>query len=63
MPHVAIMVLSAAAVAFALLTYPRIDDGTMLMIFFACLNIVLLAPVTFVALFPRWNWRPVRGAA
>jgi cellulose synthase (UDP-forming) len=63
MPHVVIMFLSAAAVAFALITYPRIDDGTMLMICFACLNIVLLAPVTCVALFPRWNWRPVRGAA
>jgi hypothetical protein len=62
-PHLIVMALSAAAIAFALLTYPRLDDGTLLMMCFAALNIVLLTPVTWVALFPRWNWRPIDGAA
>lgn len=63
LPHVIVMLLSAAAIAFALLTYPRLDDGTWLMIFFAALNIVLLMPVTWVAFFPRFSWRPAYGAA
>jgi cellulose synthase (UDP-forming) len=62
-PHLVVMALSAAAVLFALLTYPRIDDGSLLMMAFASLNIVLLAPVTAVALCPRWNWRIGDGAA
>ena len=57
LPNLAIIALSAAAIAFALLTYPRLDDGTLLMIAFAAINIALLTPVTWVALFPRWNWR------
>jgi cellulose synthase (UDP-forming) len=63
LPHVLVMVLSAAAIVFALLTYPRLDDGTLLMMFFAALNIVLLMPVTWIALFPRSNWRGSHGAA
>lgn len=49
-PHLAVMALSAAAVAFAWITYPRIDDGTRLMTFFALLNIVSLAPVVCLCL-------------
>ena len=63
LPHLAVIALSAAAIAFALLTYPRFDDGTLLMMFFAALNIALLTPVTFIALFPRWNWRAPGGTA
>ena len=63
LPHLFMIALSAAAIAFALLTYPRLDDGTLLMIFFAALNIALLTPVTAVGLFPRWNWRAEHGAA
>lgn len=63
LPHLLVIALSAAAIAFALLTYPRLDDGTLLMIFFAALNIALLAPVTWIALFPRWNWRTSGGTA
>jgi hypothetical protein len=63
LPHLVVIALSAAAIGFALLTYPRLDDGTLLMIFFAALNIALLAPVTWIALFPRWNWRPPGGTA
>jgi cellulose synthase (UDP-forming) len=50
LPHLAAILLSAAAVAFAWLTYPRIDDGTRLMTFFAVLNIAMLTPVTFLCL-------------
>lgn len=63
LPHLVVILGSAAAIAFAVATYPRLDDGTLLMIFFAALNIVLLAPVTWIALFPRWNWRTPVGAA
>jgi cellulose synthase (UDP-forming) len=63
LPHLAIMLMSAAAIGFALLTYPRIDDGTLLMMFFAALNIALLTPVTWVALFPSFSWRDENGAA
>jgi hypothetical protein len=57
LPHIAAILLSALAIGFALVTYPRLDDGTLLMISFAALNMALLCPVTFIALFPRWNWR------
>jgi cellulose synthase (UDP-forming) len=60
-PHLALMLLSAAAIGFAVFTYPRFDDGTLLMIFFATLNIALLSPVTVIALFPRFNWRKNYG--
>ncbi|HXI60202.1 MAG TPA: glycosyltransferase family 2 protein [Polyangia bacterium] len=60
-PHLVVMVLSAAAIVFALATYPRLDDGSLLMIGFAALNIVLLTPITGIALFPGWNWRGARG--
>jgi cellulose synthase (UDP-forming) len=63
LPHLVVMALSGAAIAFALLTYPRLDDGTLLMMFFAALNTALLVPVTVVGLFPRWNWRLAHGAA
>jgi hypothetical protein len=63
-PHLAAILLSAGAIAFACLTYPRIDDGTRLMIFFALLNIVTLIPVTWICLkdylpaFTRPSGRP-----
>ncbi len=63
LPHLLVIALSAAAIAFALITYARLDDGSLLMIFFAALNIVLLAPVTWIALFPRFNWRQLDGTA
>ena len=56
------MLLSALAIGYALCTYPRLDDGTLLMMCFAALNIALLSPVTLIALFPRLNWR-THGAA
>lgn len=63
LPHVIVIALSLAAVAFTLTTYPRLDDGTLLMIFFALLNVALLTPVTWIALFPRFNWRTPHGPA
>jgi cellulose synthase (UDP-forming) len=63
LPHVVVILLSAAAIVFAVATYPRLDDGTLLMILFAALNIALLLPVTMVALVPRWNWRRPLGTA
>lgn len=50
LPHLVVMAFSAAAIAYALITYPRIDDGTRLMIFFAAINIVTLAPTAVVCL-------------
>jgi cellulose synthase (UDP-forming) len=50
LPHALVIVLSLAAVAFAWITYPRIDDGTRLMAFFALLNAVTLMPVTWICL-------------
>lgn len=49
-PHLAVILLSAGAVAFAWLTYPRIDDGTRLMALFAIVNIVTLIPVSWICL-------------
>jgi cellulose synthase (UDP-forming) len=63
LPHLVVIVASVAAVVFALLTYPRLDDGTLLMIFFASLNVLLLLPVSVIALVPGANWRSPRGAA
>lgn len=50
LPHLAVILLSAAAMAFAWITYPRIDDGTRLMAFFAIMNILALLPVTWICL-------------
>ncbi|HTM44627.1 MAG TPA: glycosyltransferase family 2 protein [Polyangiaceae bacterium] len=63
LPHLTVIGLSASAIAFALLTYARLDDGTLLMMFFAGLNIALLLPVTWIAIFPRYNWRLPHGAS
>lgn len=62
-PSVLVMALSAGSIAFALSTYARVDDGAWLMILFAALNVVLLAPVTFIAAFPGWNWGFGNGPA
>jgi cellulose synthase (UDP-forming) len=61
LPHLLVIALSAAAIVFALVTYQRLDGGTLLMMFFAALNILLLAPVVAIALVPRWNWREPVG--
>lgn len=61
LPHLGGIALSAAAIAFAVSTYARLDDGSLLMIFFAALNIALLVPVSWIAVFPRWNWRKPSG--
>ena len=50
LPHLAVILLSVSSVAFAWATYPRIDDGTRLMAFFAALNVATLAPVTYLCL-------------
>ncbi len=50
LPHLAVILLSGAAIVFALNTYHRIDDGTRLMVFFASLNIVTLLPTVFICL-------------
>ena len=49
-PHLVIILLSMAAIIFAWVTYPRIDNGTQLMTFFAVLNIVTLLPVVWLCL-------------
>jgi len=56
-PHIAAIVLSLSAVSYAFLTYHRLDDGTLLMMAFALLNVLFLLPTTLVALFPSLNWR------
>jgi len=56
-PHLAAAGLSAAAIVFALATYARLDDGTWLMMGFAALNILTLAPITVLGLFPQLNGR------
>ena len=49
-PHIIIVILSVAAILFALLTYHRFDAGTNLMIFFASINILLLTPVILLSM-------------
>jgi hypothetical protein len=55
-PHIAVIVLSAAGIAWALSSPLRDFDGTRLMIFFAVVNSLLMLP-TVVAAFGK------RGAA
>ncbi|MFP4417788.1 MAG: glycosyltransferase family 2 protein [Chitinispirillaceae bacterium] len=55
-PHIVAVVLSASAILFAFLTYPRIDGGTVLMMFFAGLNIVTLTPIIALGIWnPKWE--------
>jgi cellulose synthase (UDP-forming) len=56
-PHLVAIALSFAALVFAFSTYYRIDAGTWLMMFFAAMNILLLIPISGIALFPQFNWR------
>jgi cellulose synthase (UDP-forming) len=49
-PHWLAIVLSALAIAWVPLTYHRIDDGTVLMVFFAAINIVMLLPVSWIGI-------------
>jgi cellulose synthase (UDP-forming) len=49
LPHIAVIVLSAAAIGYSLLTYDRFVTGTKLMIFFAVCNILLMLPTVLVA--------------
>lgn len=49
LPHMAVIVLSFAAIVYALLTYDRFVTGTWLMMFFAGCNIVLMTPTVLVA--------------
>lgn len=48
-PHIVISLLSVLAVFFAIFTYHRIGVGAVLMMFFACVNIVLFIPIVFIA--------------
>ncbi len=55
-PHIVAVVLSASAVIFAFLTYPRIDGGTILMTAFAGLNIITLTPIIVLGIYnPKWE--------
>jgi cellulose synthase (UDP-forming) len=58
-PHLAVMGLSAAAIAYALLTYDRFVAGTQLMMFFAACNILFLLPTVIIA-HEAW-FKPERG--
>jgi cellulose synthase (UDP-forming) len=49
LPHMAIIVLSIAAIIYALFTYDRFVTGTWLMMFFAGCNVVLMAPTVIIA--------------
>ncbi len=53
LPHIIAILLSCMSIAFVLTTYPRIDSGTQLMMVFAVMNVVSLAPVVFWGLFPK----------
>jgi cellulose synthase (UDP-forming) len=48
-PHLAIIALSLAAIAWVPLTYHRVDAGTTLMIGFCALNAAMLLPVSWTA--------------
>jgi cellulose synthase (UDP-forming) len=52
LPSSIAVILSASAILFSLTTYHRIDHGTMLMIFFASLNIITLIPSII------WSFNP-----
>lgn len=49
LPHLAVIVLSIAAIIYCLMTSVRFVTGTKLMIFFALSNIVLMAPTVIIA--------------
>ena len=49
--HIVIIALSLMAIIFPFLFYYRIDDGTILMMGFAALNVLLLLPVVKIGLF------------
>lgn len=48
-PHILIILLSICAIIFNLTTSGRIDDGELLMIFFAVCNIILMIPTVYMA--------------
>jgi len=60
LPHLAVIILSAAAIAFCLITSVRFVTGTKLMIFFAASNIVFLLP-TVVTAHANWFRHPKGG--
>lgn len=45
-PHLLIIIASILSIAFAFLTYPVMDDGSILMIGFAIVNCLLLLPIS-----------------
>lgn len=51
-PHWVVIAASLAAVGWALATYHRFEEGTLLMIGFALANSMLLAPVAWTGTFP-----------
>lgn len=57
LPNLLIIALSIWAVIFGFVGYPNLEGGTALMIIFALLNILLLIPITAIAIIPQWNWR------
>ncbi|HOJ04717.1 MAG TPA: glycosyltransferase [Bacteroidota bacterium] len=57
LPHVAVMLLSLAALLYAWQSPLRDFDGTRLMMFFAVLNMLLLAPFPLIAVLERLRAR------
>ncbi len=49
LPHMAVIILSASAIVYALATYDRFVTGTWLMMLFAGANIVLMLPTVIIA--------------
>jgi cellulose synthase (UDP-forming) len=60
-PHWLAIVLSVLAIAWVPLTYHRIDDGTLLMVFFAAINVLMLLPVSWIGI--RGLFRRKRATA
>ena len=48
-PHIAVIVLSLAAIVYTLLTYDRFESGVWLMLFFAFSNSLLMIPIVVIA--------------
>jgi cellulose synthase (UDP-forming) len=57
LPHIIAIVLSAAAIVYPFLAYHRLDNGTALMMVFAAMNVVTLAPTVL------WGLRGNRSRA
>lgn len=56
LPNLIAIGVSLMAVAYAFFTYYRLDGGAWWMISLALLNVLVMVPVTVIALFPKYNW-------